>query len=280
MRRAYLIDMDGVLYRGTDLIPGAERFIRALRKRHTPFLLVTNNSQRTRRDVVLKLAQVGLSVPEDHVFTCAMATARFIARQKPNARVYVIGEGGLLTALHLNGCVIDEKTPDYVVVGEGRVLNFEMVEKALRFLTAGAKLVATNLDPNCPTEQGLRPGCGAIVALLESASGLKAFSVGKPSPVIMRMAEQELQARGPVDQVTMVGDTMETDIVGGLQMGYRTVLVLSGSTTSKSLERYAYAPTEVVASIADLVAEAEGTELVAKASKKRRLRTPLPAAES
>lgn len=259
MRRAYLIDMDGVLYRGTDLIPGAERFIRALRKRHTPFLLVTNNSQRTRRDVVLKLAQVGLSVAEDHVFTCAMATARFIARQKPNARVYVIGEGGLLTALHLNGCVIDEKTPDYVVVGEGRVLNFEMAEKALRFLTAGAKLVATNLDPNCPTEQGLRPGCGAIVALLESASGLKAFSVGKPSPVIMRMAEQELLARGPIDQVTMVGDTMETDIVGGLQMGYRTVLVLSGSTTTEALARYAYAPTEVVASIADLVGEAEGT---------------------
>ena len=257
MRRAYLIDMDGVLYRGTDLIPGAERFIRALRKRHTPFLLVTNNSQRTRRDVVLKLAQVGLSVAEDHVFTCGMATARFIARQKPNARVYVIGEGGLLTALHLNGCVIDEKTPDYVVVGEGRVLNFEMAEKALRFLTAGARLVATNLDPNCPTEQGLRPGCGAIVALLESASGLKAFSVGKPSPVIMRMAEQELLARGPIDQVTMVGDTMETDIVGGLQMGYRTVLVLSGSTTSESLGRYAYAPTEVVGSVADLVAEAE-----------------------
>ena len=174
--------------------------------------------------------------------------------------MYVIGEGGLLTALHLNGCVIDEKTPDYVVVGEGRVLNFEMAEKALRFLTAGAKLVATNLDPNCPTEQGLRPGCGAIVALLESASGLKAFSVGKPSPVIMRMAEQELLARGPIDQVTMVGDTMETDIVGGLQMGYRTVLVLSGSTTTEALERYAYAPTEVVTSIADLVAEAEGTD--------------------
>ena len=145
---------------------------------------------------MLKLAQMGLSVDEDHVFTCAMATARFLARQKPSARVYVIGEGGLLTALHLNGYAIVEKTPDYVVVGEGRTLNFEMVEKALRFLTAGAKLVATNLDPNCPTEQGLRPGCGAIVALLESASGLKAFSVGKPSPVMMRMAGRSCGAAG------------------------------------------------------------------------------------
>jgi NagD protein len=277
MRRAYLIDMDGVLYRGTDLIPGAERFIATLRRRHIPFLLVTNNSQRTRRDVVLKLAQVGLTVPEDHVFTCAMATARFIARQKPSARVYVIGEGGLLTALHLNGCVIDEKTPDYVVVGEGRVLNFEMAEKALRFLTAGAKLVATNLDPSCPTEQGPRPGCGAIVALLESASGLKAFSVGKPSPVIMRMAEQELLARGPIDQVTMVGDTMETDIVGGLQMGYRTVLVLSGSTTTAALQRYAYAPTEVVGSVADLVAEVEGAAATRRSRRGSSPATPRPA---
>jgi NagD protein len=257
MKHGYLIDMDGVLYRGTELIPGAERFVAALRARRIPFLLVTNNSQRTRRDVAAKLTQLGLDLGEENVFTCAMATARFIASQKPGARVFVIGEGGLLTALHINGCVTDEKAPDFVVVGEGRVLNFELVEKAVRFLMAGAKLVATNLDPNCPTDQGLRPGCGAIVALLESATGLRAFSVGKPSPVIMRMALQDLGSNLRADQVTMVGDTMETDILGGLQMGHRTVLVLTGSTAVTTLSRYAFAPTRVVASVADLVEEIE-----------------------
>ena len=257
MKHGYLIDMDGVLYRGAELIPGAERFVAALRSRAIPFLLVTNNSQRTRRDVAAKLTQRGLDLAEENVFTCAMATARFIASQKPGARVFVIGEGGLLTALHINGCVTDEKTPDFVVVGEGRVLNFELVEKAVRFLMAGAKLVATNLDPNCPTDQGLRPGCGAIVALLESATGLRAFSVGKPSPVIMRMALQELGAGLNADQVTMVGDTMETDILGGLQMGLRTVLVLTGSTGAGALSRYAFSPSRVVESVADLACEIE-----------------------
>ena len=257
MKHGYLIDMDGVLYRGTELIPGAERFVGALRSRQIPFLLVTNNSQRTRRDVAAKLRQLGLDLGEENVFTCAMATARFIASQKPAARVFVIGEGGLLTALHINGCVVDDKEPDFVVVGEGRVLNFELVEKAVRFLVNGAKLVATNLDPNCPTDQGLRPGCGAIVALLESATGLRAFSVGKPSPVIMRMALRDLGANLRADEVTMVGDTMETDILGGLQMGHRTVLVLTGSTAVNSLTRYAFSPSRVVASVADLVEEIE-----------------------
>jgi NagD protein len=260
MTRGYLIDMDGVLYRGNQLIPGADRFVAALRRHRIPFLLLTNNSQRTRRDVVLKVAQMGLDVEERHVFTCAMATARFIAGQKEGARVFVIGEGGLLTALHLGGCAIDEKAPDYVVVGEGRTLNFELAEKGLRFLMNGAKLVATNLDPSCPTDQGLRPGCGATVALLEAASGLRAFSVGKPSPVIMRMAYQELARTRAIDEVTMVGDTMETDILGGLQMGYRTVLVLSGGTDREALKKYAYQPTAVVPSIADLIEEVESLE--------------------
>jgi len=249
--------MDGVIYRERELIPGADEFIHRLRDMKVPFLFLTNNSQRTRRDVVLKLAQMGLQVDEPHVFTCAMATARFIVTQKVGARVFVIGEGGLLTALHLAGCVFDEKAPDYVVVGEGRTVNFELLEKALRFLTNGARLVATNLDPSCPTDQGPRPGCGATVALLEAASGLRAFSVGKPSPVIMRMAYQELSDARDVSEVTMVGDTMETDILGGLQMGYRTVLVLTGSTDAAALKRYAYQPSAIVPSIADLLAEVE-----------------------
>src|SRR5437016_12090266 len=188
----YLIDMDGVIYRGSHLIPGADRFIQELRTAGIPFLFLTNNSQRTRRDVVTKLERLGIDVEEEHVFTCSMASARFLARQKRNGTAFVIGEGGLLTALHSNGYSIVDKDPDYVVVGEGRTLNFELVEAALGMILGGAKLVATNLDPNCPTQSGLRPGCGAVVALLEAASGIKAFSVGKPSPLMLRAARKEL----------------------------------------------------------------------------------------
>src|SRR4051794_27746072 len=174
----YLIDMDGVIYRGGHLIQGAERFIRRLREREIPFLFLTNNSQRTRRDVATRLQRMGIDAQEEHVFTCAIATARFLAQQLPDGTAYVIGEGGLLQALHSNGYSIVDHDPDYVVVGEGRAFTFEMFETALRMIVRGAKLIATNLDPNCPTSDGLRPGCGAIVAMLEAASGLKAFSVG------------------------------------------------------------------------------------------------------
>ena len=224
----YLIDMDGVIYRGNHLIPGADRFIHELRSANVPFLFLTNNSQRTRRDVATKLRRLGIEAEDEHVFTCAMATARFLAQQKPGGTAYVIGEGGLLTALHQNGYAIVDKDPDYVVVGEGRMFNCEVMEQALRLVLGGAKLVATNLDPNCPTQAGMRPGCGAIVAMLESASGVSAFSVGKPSPVMMQGARKELGLAA--DQTIMIGDTMETDILGGVQLGYRTVLVLSGGT--------------------------------------------------
>ncbi|MBX6316675.1 MAG: HAD hydrolase-like protein [Isosphaeraceae bacterium] len=197
-----------------------------------------------------KLQRLGIDVEEEHVFTCAMATARFLARQKPNGTAFVIGEGGLLTALHSNGYAIVDKDPDYVVVGEGRTLNFEMVEAALGMILGGAKLVATNLDPNCPTQTGTRPGCGAIVALLEAAAGVKAFSVGKPSPVMLRAARKELGLT--TDQTIVIGDTMETDILGGVQLGFKTILVLSGGTRREDLSRYAYRPDKVVESIADL----------------------------
>lgn len=246
----YLIDMDGVIYRGHDLIPGADRFIAELRAAHVPFLFLTNNSQRTRRDVAMKLKRLGIEVEEEHVFTCAMATARFLAQQKPGGTAFVIGEGGLLTALHNNGYAVVDHDPDYVVVGEGRTINFEQVEAALRMVLNGAKLVATNLDPNCPTQNGMRPGCGALVALLESASGLKAFSVGKPSPVMLRGARKALGLTA--DQTVVIGDTMETDILGGVQMGCHTILVLSGGTQREDLVRYAYRPDLIVDSLADI----------------------------
>jgi NagD protein len=250
MRHGYLIDMDGVLYRGHHLIPGAERFIQELRVREVPFLFLTNNSQRTRRDVVAKLARMGIEVEEEHVFTCAMATARFLAQQKPGGTAFVIGEGGLLTALHENGYAIVDQEPDYVVVGEGRTFNLELVEAAVRMILRGAKLIATNLDPSCPTPDGLRPGCGAMVAMLEAATGTKAFSVGKPSPVMMRAARKELGLT--TDETTIIGDTMETDILGGVQLGFHTILVLSGGTRREDLTRYTYRPDLVIESLAEL----------------------------
>src|SRR5687768_12429276 len=260
MKHGYLIDMDGVLYRGHDLIPGADTFIQGLRERDIPFRLLTNNSQRTRRDVSTKLARLGFDVEEEHVFTCAMATARFLAEQKPHGTAFVIGEGGLLTALHRNGYAVVDHEPDYVVVGEGRTFNLELVEAATRMILAGAKLIATNLDPNCPTQHGLRPGCGAMVAMLETATGVKAFSVGKPSPVMMRAARKELGLT--TDETTMIGDTMETDILGGAQLGLHTVLVLSGGTRREDLPRYAYRPEVVVESIAELADLLEETDWI------------------
>ena len=250
MKRGFLIDMDGVIYRGSQLIPKADLFVQRLLDYDIPFLFLTNNSQRTRRDVATKVQRMGIPAEERHIFTCSMATARFLARQKPGGTAYVIGEGGLLQALHLNGYSIVDHSPDYVVVGEGRTLTLEALEVAVRMILDGAKLIATNLDPNCPTQHGTRPGCGAAVAFLETATGAKAFSVGKPSPVMMRAARKELGLA--TSETVMIGDTMGTDILGGVQMGYRTVLVLSGGTRREEVDRHAFAPDLIVDSVADL----------------------------
>lgn len=251
MKYGFLLDMDGVIYRGSEMIPGADVFVRKLRDNDLRFLFLTNNSQRTRRDVAVKLCRMGIDVTERDIFTCAMATARFLAEQKPGGTAYVIGEGGLLNALHLNGYSVVEDDPDFVVVGEGRTLSFEMIEKAVRLVEAGARLIATNLDPNCPTDAGTRPGCGAIVAMIEKATGKQAFSVGKPSPIMMRVARKQLGLS--TAETIMVGDTMETDILGGVQLGYRTILVMSGGTKAEDLDNFAFRPDLIVNSIADVV---------------------------
>lgn len=240
----FLLDMDGVIYRGSRLVSGASDFIARLRTHGIPFRFLTNNSQRARRDVVLKLRRLGIETEENEVFTCAMATARFLASQKPNGTAYVIGEHGLAAALHLNGYAVVDDDADFVVVGEGRTLTFEMIERGVRLVEKGARLIATNPDPNCPTDQGTRPGCGAIVAMIERATGVQAFSVGKPSPVMMRAARKEIGLR--TDEIIMVGDTMETDILGAVQMGYRSVLVLSGGTRKQDLKDFAYQPDLIV----------------------------------
>lgn len=246
----YLIDMDGVIYHDAKLIEGADHFINKLVNENIPFTFLTNNSQRSRRDVAHRLQKFGINVTEEHVYTCAIATARFLSLHKPNGTAYVIGEGGLLTALHDVGYTIADKDPDFVVIGEGRTTTCEMLEIALKMIIKGAKLVATNLDPNCPTIGGLRPGCGATVSLLETASGIKAFSVGKPSPVMLRAARKDLGLK--TEETCMIGDTMNTDILGGVQLDYHTILVLSGGTNQEDLIKYAYSPDLVVNSIADL----------------------------
>lgn len=249
-RCGFLLDMDGVIYRGDEPIPGAVDFVHSLRERGIPFLFLTNNSASSPRDYVVKLRKMGLEVDETNFYTCAMATMEFLHQQKPYGAAFVIGEGGLVSALHQAGYGITAKQPDYVIVGEGRTLNFEMVEKAMMCLLNGAHLIATNLDLSCPTDGGSRPGCGAVIALLEAATGRKAYSVGKPSPFMMRAARKRLGLR--TGETIMIGDTMETDIRGGLEVGFQTILVLTGSTSRESLGGYPYRPTYLVESIAEV----------------------------
>ncbi|MFY0255340.1 HAD-IIA family hydrolase [Chitinophaga sp. 30R24] len=253
-KKGFLIDMDGVIYKGSEPIPGAVEFINWLREKGLPFLFLTNNSQRTGRDVCYKLNKMGFQVNETDIFTCAMATARYLASKKENGTAYVIGEGGLLTELYNAGYSIVDDQPDYVIIGEGRTIMLESVDKALNMVMNGAKLIATNLDPNCPVGDGkYRAGCGALVAMLETASGIKAFSVGKPSPVMMRMARKTLQLT--TDETVMIGDTMGTDILGAGSMGFTTILTLSGVTSEADLAHFGYSPDFIVRSIKDLLNE-------------------------
>jgi NagD protein len=257
MAKGYLIDMDGVIYRGSQMIPGAVQFIEQLMETGTPFLFLTNNSARSPKDFVTKLGHSGLNVSWKNIYTAAMCTADFLVRQQPNCSAYVIGEGGLNVALEAAGIAFDSTHPDFVVVGEGRLLNYESLELAMRFLAKGSRLVATNPDTWCPTESGPRPGTGAYGALLESASGKKAYYLGKPNPFMFLMARQRLGLH--TQETIMIGDTMETDIRGAVEIGLQAYLVLTGSTQREEIVHYPYQPTRVLNSIADLV---EGSHFV------------------
>lgn len=250
MAKGFLIDMDGVIYSGPKLIPGATEFIATLKEKQIPFLFMTNNSQRSRRDVVNKLAGLGIEAEEKNVFNSAMATARFLARQKPHGTAYVLGEGGLLTSLHKQGYSLVAQKPDFVVVGEGRNFTLEMVNKAVDMILDGSKLIATNLDPSPKKKGWANLGIRAIVSMIEEATGKKAFSVGKPSPVMMREARKELGLM--TAETAIIGDTMETDILGGIQMGYQTILTLSGVSKRENLENYAFSPDLIIESVAAL----------------------------
>jgi NagD protein len=251
------MDMDGVLVREESMIPGADRFIAALRRRELPFLLLTNNSIYTRRDLAARLRTSGLDVPEESIWTSALATAGFLADQRPGGSAFVIGESGLTTALHDAGYTMTERQPDYVVLGETRTYSFERITSAIRLIADGARFIATNPDPTGPSAQGPLPATGSVAALISRATGIEPYFVGKPNPLMMRSALNAIDAHS--ETTAMIGDRMDTDIVSGLEAGLETVLVLSGVTTPGEVESYSYRPSRIVDSVADLV---EGLEEV------------------
>ena len=245
-----LMDMDGVLVRGRTPIPGANELIDRLNTDSVPYLVLTNNPLYTPGDLAHRLQTGGLNIPAERIFTSAMATARFIQSQKPDGKAYVIGESGLTTAIHEAGYVITDHDPDYVVLGETHSYSMEAFTKALRLLVGGAFFIATNPDPSGPTEHGIVPACGAVAALLESASGKKPFFIGKPNPLMIRTALNYLDVHS--EDTVMIGDRMDTDIVAGVNSGLRTILVLSGVTRREDVVNFPCQPTWIVDSIADL----------------------------
>jgi NagD protein len=250
MSHGLLIDMDGVIYGGDFLIPGADTFIARLLKEKIPFAFMTNNSQRTPLDAVRKLKRLGIEVTENHVYTSAMATSKFLASQVPKGTAYVLGEGGLLNSLHDHGLSLVESEPDFVVLGEGRNFTLEMFQKAVDMILAGAKFITTNRDPS-PMKKGWKNlGIAATTAMIEEATGVKAFVVGKPGPVMMRSARKFIGLE--TAETTVIGDTMDTDIQGGVQMGYHTILVLSGISKNEELQKYAFRPDLIVNSVDDI----------------------------
>ncbi len=246
----YLIDMDGVLIRGKTLIPGADEFIQRLLDRGSKFLLLTNNSRYTPRDLAFNLQNIGLKIEAGRIFTSALATARFLHDQKPGGTAYVIGESGLTSALHQADYIITDRAPDYVVVGETIGYNFDHVTRAIRLIMDGARFICTNPDVNGPGEGGIVPACGAMAALIEAATGVKAFFVGKPNPLMMRSALNYLDVHS--EETIMIGDRMDTDIIAGVETGMETVLVLTGVTSLEEVDRYPYTPDHIVASVADI----------------------------
>jgi NagD protein len=248
--RHFITDMDGVLVKGNLLIPGADRFIARLQEQGREYLILTNNSLYTPRDLAHRLASLGLEIPVERLFTSARATADFLQSQRPEGTAFVVGESGLTEAIHNADYVITDLDPDYVVLGETGVYHYETITKAIRLVDAGARFIATNPDVSGPSEGGIVPGCGAMAALVEKATGKAPFYVGKPNPFMMRSALNYLDVHS--EDTVMVGDRMDTDIVAGVESGMRTILVLTGVTRREEVERHPYRPTWVLDSVADI----------------------------
>jgi NagD protein len=247
----WLTDMDGVLVHEEVPIPGATEFIDALKESGRPFLVLTNNSIFTPRDLRSRLLGSGIEVPEDAIWTSALATAQFLSDQRPGGSAYVVGEAGLTTALHDVGYVLTDRDPDYVVLGETRTYSFEAITRAIRLIDAGARFLATNPDTSGPSQQGKLPATGSVAALISTATGQQPYYIGKPNPLMMRSALNRLGAHS--ETAVMIGDRMDTDIISGLEVGMRTIHVGTGSTRPEEVARFPYRPTWQVDSIADLV---------------------------
>ncbi len=250
MSKSYLIDMDGVIVRGHELIPGADAFIERLHGRGIKFLILTNNPMYTPADLSHRLQRLGVNITPDHLYTSALATAAFLKAQKPNGTAFVLGESGLTEALHEAGYVITDHQPDYVVLGETMSYSYARITHAVRLIQEGARFIATNPDPAGPGEGGLVPACGAVAALIETATGVRAYFIGKPNPLMMRTALRFLGEHS--ENAIMVGDRMDTDIRVGTEAGMETVLVLTGVTAREMVERFPYQPVRIVNSVADL----------------------------
>ena len=239
-KKGFICDMDGVIYHGNRILPGVREFVQWLYQQDKRFLFLTNSSERSPKELQQKLKRMGLEVDESHFYTSALATARFIRNQAPGCSAYVIGGAGLIMALHDAGITMNDVDPDYVIMGEGNTYNYENILKAVRLVNRGARLIGTNSDLTGPTEDGIAPACRAMIAPVEMATGQSAYFVGKPNPLMMRTGLRLLGVHS--HEAVMIGDRMDTDIVAGIETGLDTVLVLSGCTTRKDVENYAYRP--------------------------------------
>ncbi len=249
-KKAFICDMDGVIYHGNRLIPHVKEFVDWLFAEQKQFLFLTNSSERSPRELAQKLARMGLSVSEDHFYTSALATASFLKQQCPGGSAYVIGEPGLVNALYEAGISMNDCNPDYVVFGETRSLNYEKIERAVRLIQNGAKLIGTNSDLTGPSEQGIIPACRALVSPIEMTTGKKAYYIGKPNPLMMRHALKRFDCRR--EEAAIIGDRMDTDIVAGIESELDTVLVLTGVSSPETVGMFPYRPTYILRDVGEI----------------------------
>ncbi len=250
-KKGFISDMDGVIYHGNRILPGVAEFINWMIDNDKKFVFLTNSSERTPHELSMKLQRMGLSVSADHFYTSAMATAEFLASQAPGCTAYVIGEAALAKALYDHGIYMNDVNPDYVVMGETRTYSFEKIEKAIELCNRGAKLIGTNPDITGPTEHGVMPATGALIAPIEIATGKKAYFVGKPNPLMLRHGLRKLACHS--EEIAFIGDRMDTDIIAGIESNIDTVLVLSGVTATEDIDQFPYRPKYVMNGVSDLL---------------------------
>ncbi len=247
----FICDMDGVIYHGNKILGGVAEFINWLQENGKRFIFLTNSSERTPHELSMKLKRMGLDVSADHFYTSAMATAAFLSSQNPDCTAYVIGEAALSKALYDVGIYMNDVNPDYVIVGETRTYSFEKIEKAIQLVNAGARLIGTNPDITGPTEHGIMPATGALIAPIEMATNKKAYFVGKPNPLMLRQGMRKLDCHS--NEIAFIGDRMDTDIIAGIESNVTTVLVLSGVTSKDDIDNFPYRPTYVLNGVGDII---------------------------